>query len=77
MTYNILQASLVPSQEYRVKVRSLVVAGDGSGYAGIPSEWSIAVTWTSHAGTLLSPQTPPCPDLSEDSRYDYLSCLLC
>lgn len=57
MTYNIPQASLVPSQEYRVKVRSLVVAGDRSNYGGIPSEWSIAATWTSHAGTLLSPQT--------------------
>lgn len=57
MTYNIPQASLVPSQEYRVKVRTLVVAGDRSDYGGIPSEWSIAVTWTSHAGTLLSPQT--------------------
>lgn len=56
MTYNIPQASLVPSQKYWVKVRSLVVAGDSSDYGGIQSEWSIAVTWTSHAGTLLPPQ---------------------
>lgn len=55
MSFNILQASLVPSQEYQVKVRSLVVPGDESIYGGIPSEWSGAATWTSREGTVLSP----------------------
>lgn len=63
MSFNILQASLVPSQEYQVKVRTLVVPGDKSIYGGVPSEWSGAVTWTSHEGTLLSLHTDtPRPD---------------
>lgn len=57
MSFNIQQASLVPSQEYQVKVRSLVVPGDESIYRGIPSEWSCVATWTSHEGTLLSLHT--------------------
>lgn len=57
MSFNIPQASLVPSQKYQVKVRSLVVPGDGAIYGGVPSEWSVAATWTSHRGTLLSAHT--------------------
>lgn len=53
MSFNILQASLVPSQEYQVKVRAVVAPGDESIYGGTPSEWSDAATWTSHEGTLL------------------------
>lgn len=60
-SYNISQASLVPSQEYRVKVRLLVAPGEDSMYGGIPSEWSSPVTWTSHEGTLLSALMPSTP----------------
>lgn len=52
MSWNILQASLVPSQVYQVKVRSLVVPGDGAVYEGIPSELSLPATWTSHEGSV-------------------------
>ncbi|KAM7386532.1 hypothetical protein PAMA_009236 [Pampus argenteus] len=47
----ILDASLVPSQQYQVKVRSLVVQGEGSHYDGTPSEWTGPKDWTSHAAT--------------------------
>lgn len=55
MSWNILQASLVPSQVYQVKVRSLVVPKDRAIYGGIPSELSLPATWTSHEGS-LTPQ---------------------
>ncbi|XP_070837200.1 cytokine receptor common subunit beta [Chaetodon trifascialis] len=48
---NILEASLVPSQQYQVKVRSLVVPGEDSIYGGLPSEWTNPVNWTSHEAT--------------------------
>lgn len=41
-------ASLAPSQQYWVKVRSLVVPGYGTTYEGIPSKWTDPVEWTSH-----------------------------
>ncbi|XP_011476759.1 cytokine receptor common subunit beta isoform X1 [Oryzias latipes] len=44
---SILGDSLSPLQDYQVQVRSLVVPGEGSHYKGIPSEWTIPVTWTS------------------------------
>ncbi|KAG8007156.1 Cytokine receptor common subunit beta [Nibea albiflora] len=50
---NILEASLEPSQEYQVKVRSLIVSG---AYKGIPSEWTEPVRWTSNTAT-WSPST--------------------
>ncbi|XP_071060194.1 LOW QUALITY PROTEIN: cytokine receptor common subunit beta [Pseudochaenichthys georgianus] len=45
MALMILGDSLVPSQLYQVKVRSLVVPDL---YQGVPSEWSPPVDWTSH-----------------------------
>lgn len=48
MSLTILQSSLDPSQDYQVRVRSLVKPEDN--YSGIPSEWSDPVDWTSHAG---------------------------
>lgn len=48
MSLTILQSSLDPSQDYQVRVRSLVKAEDD--YGGIPSEWSDPVDWTSHEG---------------------------
>uniref|UniRef100_A0A8D3A3A1 Fibronectin type-III domain-containing protein n=1 Tax=Scophthalmus maximus TaxID=52904 RepID=A0A8D3A3A1_SCOMX len=49
-TYLTIQgASLAPDQHHQVKVRSLVVPGDGSRYEGIPSEWTEPVDWTSRA----------------------------
>ncbi|XP_026209475.1 cytokine receptor common subunit beta isoform X2 [Anabas testudineus] len=44
--------SLVPSQQYQVKVRSLVDPGYGSTYEGIPSEWTEPKNWTSHSTAL-------------------------
>ncbi|XP_042361757.1 cytokine receptor common subunit beta isoform X2 [Plectropomus leopardus] len=44
MYLSILGASLAPSQDYQVKVRSLVFLKD---YGGIPSEWTDPVDWTS------------------------------
>ncbi|KAL3054136.1 hypothetical protein OYC64_006465 [Pagothenia borchgrevinki] len=49
MALMILGDSLVPSQLYRVKVRSLVVPNL---YQGVPSEWSPPADWTSHKATL-------------------------
>lgn len=46
-SYNILESSLAPSQDYQVKVRSLVAPGDNFSYEGIPSEWSHPADWTS------------------------------
>ncbi|PWA33188.1 hypothetical protein CCH79_00013665 [Gambusia affinis] len=43
--------SLVPLQDYKVKVRSLVAPGEGSTYEGIPSEWSEPANWTSNKAT--------------------------
>ncbi|XP_043956673.1 cytokine receptor common subunit beta [Gambusia affinis] len=43
--------SLVPLQDYEVKVRSLVAPGEGSTYEGIPSEWSEPANWTSNKAT--------------------------
>lgn len=63
MTWKILQASLVPSQVYQVKVRSFVVPGDKSIYGGIPSEWSGPAIWTSHEGSVTP--NPICPDLAD------------
>uniref|UniRef100_A0A3Q2SWE7 Interleukin-3 receptor class 2 subunit beta n=1 Tax=Fundulus heteroclitus TaxID=8078 RepID=A0A3Q2SWE7_FUNHE len=47
----ILGTSLIPLQDYEVKVRSLVAPGHGSSYEGIPSEWSNPVNWTSNEAT--------------------------
>lgn len=49
-SYNILESSLAPSQDYQVKVRSLVAPGDNFSYEGIPSEWSHPADWTSREG---------------------------
>ncbi|XP_037544411.1 cytokine receptor common subunit beta [Nematolebias whitei] len=46
----ILGTSLTPLQDYQVKVRSLVVLGQGSLYEGIPSEWTDPEDWTSNEG---------------------------
>ncbi|KAK5885288.1 hypothetical protein CesoFtcFv8_019015 [Champsocephalus esox] len=51
MALMILGDSLVPSQLYQVKVRSLVVPDL---YQGVPSEWSPPVDWTSHEGNSRS-----------------------
>lgn len=51
MSLTILGESLSPSQQHQVKVRSVVVPGEGTRYGGTPSEWSDPVDWTSHAGT--------------------------
>ncbi|XP_032443540.1 cytokine receptor common subunit beta isoform X1 [Xiphophorus hellerii] len=48
---SILGTSLVPLQDYKVKVRSLVAPGAGSTYEGIPSEWSEPANWTSNKAT--------------------------
>ncbi|XP_076020721.1 cytokine receptor common subunit beta isoform X2 [Genypterus blacodes] len=48
---SILGDSLDPSQQYQVRVRALVVLGEGTLYEGSPSEWTEAVGWTSHAAT--------------------------
>ncbi|KAF7656233.1 hypothetical protein LDENG_00044760 [Lucifuga dentata] len=48
---SILGESLLPSHQYQVRVRSLVVPGEGSRYEGTPSEWTEAVGWTSHSDT--------------------------
>ncbi|KAG7239457.1 hypothetical protein INR49_028928, partial [Caranx melampygus] len=48
-------ASLAPSQQYQVKVRSLVVPGYGSKYKGTPSEWSKPVKWTTQGATFSLP----------------------
>ncbi|XP_035511668.1 cytokine receptor common subunit beta isoform X2 [Morone saxatilis] len=47
----ILDASLVPSQHYQVKVRSLIVSEKDSKFRGIPSEWTKPVAWISHKAT--------------------------
>ncbi|XP_068192693.1 cytokine receptor common subunit beta isoform X2 [Antennarius striatus] len=47
----ILGASLAPSQDYKVKVRSLVIPGEDSIYGGFPSEWTNPVDWKSHEAT--------------------------
>ncbi|XP_041863839.1 cytokine receptor common subunit beta [Melanotaenia boesemani] len=52
----ILGTSLTPLQDYQVKVRSLVVPGEGSRYEGIPSKWTDPVKWTSNKAT-WSPST--------------------
>lgn len=49
-SYNILESSLAPSQDYQVKVRALVAPGDNFSYEGIPSEWSRPADWTSREG---------------------------
>ncbi|XP_071330328.1 cytokine receptor common subunit beta isoform X2 [Trachinotus anak] len=51
MPLTLLGESLAPSQQYQVKVRSLVLPGQGSEYKGIPSEWTDPVDWTTHAAT--------------------------
>ncbi|XP_038123628.1 cytokine receptor common subunit beta isoform X1 [Cyprinodon tularosa] len=40
--------SLIPLEDYEVKVRSLVDPGSGQTYEGIPSEWSDPANWTSN-----------------------------
>uniref|UniRef100_A0A8C4DT71 Fibronectin type-III domain-containing protein n=1 Tax=Dicentrarchus labrax TaxID=13489 RepID=A0A8C4DT71_DICLA len=52
----ILDASLVPSQRYQVKVRTLIVFEKDSNFRGIPSEWTKPVAWISHKAT-WSPAT--------------------
>uniref|UniRef100_H3C1A8 Fibronectin type-III domain-containing protein n=1 Tax=Tetraodon nigroviridis TaxID=99883 RepID=H3C1A8_TETNG len=54
-SFNIPQDSLVPSQKYHVKVRSLVLPGEESTFRGIPSQWSSAATWTSNEATWSLP----------------------
>ncbi|TMS14658.1 Interleukin-3 receptor class 2 subunit beta [Larimichthys crocea] len=54
MSQTILETFLDPSQEYQVKVRSLVAPG--TLYKGVPSEWTEPVRWTSHEAT-WSPST--------------------
>lgn len=49
-SYSILESFLAPSQDYRVKVRSLVAPGADFTYMGIPSEWSQPADWTSLEG---------------------------
>ncbi|XP_029014393.1 cytokine receptor common subunit beta [Betta splendens] len=39
---------LVPSQDYELLVRSLLVPGEGTKYEGRPSEWVGPEKWTSH-----------------------------
>ncbi|XP_041634329.1 cytokine receptor common subunit beta isoform X2 [Cheilinus undulatus] len=56
MSWSILQSSLIPSQLYKVRVRSLVDPGEDFMYEGIPSEWTNPVDWTSHEAT-WSPHT--------------------
>nr|XP_057905733.1 cytokine receptor common subunit beta isoform X2 [Doryrhamphus excisus] len=48
---SILDSSLSPSQHHQVRVRSLVIPGEGLLYEGSPSEWTEPVYWTSHAAT--------------------------
>ncbi|XP_032393924.1 cytokine receptor common subunit beta isoform X1 [Etheostoma spectabile] len=48
MSLSILDSSLVPSQRYQVRVRSLIVP---THYKGIPSKWTDPVEWTSHEAT--------------------------
>ncbi|XP_008298714.1 cytokine receptor common subunit beta [Stegastes partitus] len=50
----ILGTSLEPLQAYQVKVRSLLVPGDGSRYEGVPSEWTDPVDFTSNQATWSS-----------------------
>ncbi|CAG5897535.1 unnamed protein product [Menidia menidia] len=45
---------LSPLQEYQVRVRSMVVPGQGSLFEGIPSEWTDSVKWTSKEASWLS-----------------------
>lgn len=54
--WTIPDTSLVPSQRYRVKIRSLVDPKPDFTYKGVPSEWSEPVEWTSHEAT-WSPDT--------------------
>lgn len=42
-------SSLLPSQSYMVKVRSLVLSKNPDPYEGTPSDWSLPVEWTTHA----------------------------
>ncbi|KAF3700440.1 Interleukin-3 receptor class 2 subunit beta [Channa argus] len=51
LSFTIPAMLLVPSQTYQVKVRSLVVPGEGPSYGGIPSEWTDPKEWTSHPAT--------------------------
>lgn len=51
MFHTILGASLDPSQDYQVRIRSLVRPEDDSIFRGIPSEWTDPVDWTSHEAT--------------------------
>ncbi|KAK2833726.1 hypothetical protein Q5P01_017615 [Channa striata] len=51
---NIPANGLDPSQGYMVKVRSVVVPGEGPRYEGIPSEWTDPVKWTTHPATWSS-----------------------
>ncbi|XP_036945970.1 cytokine receptor common subunit beta isoform X2 [Acanthopagrus latus] len=48
MSLTILQDDLVPSQDYQVRVRSLVAVGHESSYDGIPSDWTDPVDWISN-----------------------------
>lgn len=45
------KAYLASSQQYQVKVRSLVRPGSGSTYEGTPSTWTDPVDWTTHAAS--------------------------
>ncbi|XP_056143704.1 cytokine receptor common subunit beta [Lampris incognitus] len=47
MSLTVQDVSLAPSQRYKVKVRTLLVPGEGPRYEGSPSEWTKPVDWTS------------------------------
>lgn len=73
-SHSILESFLAPSQDYRVKVRSLVAPGANFTYMGIPSAWSQPAEWTSHEGKKCFLA------VGSDQRHSckiYLSCVLC
>lgn len=77
LSLNIPQTSLVPFQDYQVKVRSLVSPGKDSSFRGIPSVWTVPVIWTSHDGTLLQHrQCIQMLQISDSVIFCYLWCLL-
>lgn len=72
MSLTILQDDLVPSQDYQVRVRSLVAPGHESSYGGIPSDWTDPVDWTSNEGTLHQ-QREYKTDSEESARFIQMS----
>ncbi|KAM9844005.1 cytokine receptor common subunit beta [Aulostomus maculatus] len=51
MSLSIPNTNLTPSQYHQVRVRSLVVPGEGSLYEGTPSDWTVPVFWKSDPAT--------------------------